>query len=95
MIRQPLAHDAGDDVDGAAGGKADQPAHRPVRVVGGGGGDDRGKAADQAEQCRTDEADHCFSRHFVVSIAAMVSQNAGFAYDVGRATIACPASHAA
>jgi len=25
----------------------------------------------------------------------MVSQNAGFAYDVGRATIACPASHAA
>ena len=36
MLRQPLAHDARHDVDRAAGGKADQPAHRPVRIVGGG-----------------------------------------------------------
>jgi hypothetical protein len=37
MFRQRLAHDARNHIDGTAGGKADQPAHRAVRIVGGAG----------------------------------------------------------
>ena len=31
--RQPIADQTGDDVDGAAAGKADEDFHRPVRIV--------------------------------------------------------------
>ena len=31
--RQPIADQAGDDVNGAAAGKADEDFHRPVRIV--------------------------------------------------------------
>jgi hypothetical protein len=55
MVRQPLAHDARDDIDRAAGGKADQPAHRAVGIVGGGGGERLGKAA-KANQARNADA---------------------------------------
>jgi hypothetical protein len=78
MVRQPLAHDACDDVDRAPGGKADQPLHRAVGVVGSGGGaggevEKKAEEANRAKQGLAQEIDHYVTRHFLVTIAGMLS----------------------
>jgi hypothetical protein len=89
VLRQRLAHDPRHDIDRAAGGKANQPAHRAVRIVGGGAGRDakgRARETSQREQGCTRQCDHRFpvmaslrQPHFT-SAASMLSYNCEFAY---------------
>ena len=60
MVRQPLAHDAGDDIDRTAGGEADQPSHRAVGIVGGegGGGGREAQEANEGRQCLSQKSKH-------------------------------------
>ncbi|MET3840335.1 hypothetical protein ABIE49_002413 [Bradyrhizobium sp. OAE829] len=76
MVRQPLAHDTRDDVDRAAGGEADHPFHRAVRVVGGDGREGVGRKAQKENQTKqgfSRKSDHYAFRHFLVTVAPMLS----------------------
>src|SRR5207342_745951 len=81
MLRQPLTHDARHDIDRAAGGKADQPAHRTVRIVGrrgrGGAGRETQKAshADDSRSQNTHEKPTPLEQ-----IPGMLSYKPGLAY---------------
>jgi hypothetical protein len=79
MLRQPLAHDARHDIDRAAGGKTDQPAHRAVRVVGSKGRGDAARKAQKADQADDSRAQNTHEKPLRCN-RRMLSYKPGFAY---------------